>query len=198
MTIGQDIADMQDRVALKEKQGNRTLLEIALDIHMTNTGAMERSYDAQQEDVELVFALLKIWQKPVHSAVFDSLVFALCNEAIREYWVKWQEASKLGEIPLSEQKDVDNDILERQAQADIASHEKCLREQYKDSEEYLSGSMSFEEWRNNSMDISPTHKTHNKAAIAAADLMWKKWMKDGEAQAMPLSFEDWLKMKFGG
>ena len=60
----------------------RSVIDVALDVHMTTTGAFERSIDSgdQAKDIELLKHVLNDWKDP--SGSFDLSVKLLIQEAI--------------------------------------------------------------------------------------------------------------------
>lgn len=71
-------------------RSKKTLLEAALDAHMTYTGAYERQDEDHREDLRLLKEALETWA-PSHNEkyeTFDNAVKALCQAALAENW-KW-------------------------------------------------------------------------------------------------------------
>jgi len=60
----------------------RSVLQIALDVHMTVTGACERSQDEQLDDLDLLKHVIKNWTP--HRNQFDADVLALLTTAHAE------------------------------------------------------------------------------------------------------------------
>lgn len=65
--------------------GSRSLVECALDVHMTTTGACERSRDDQNADVKVLAEALMKWKpgRPQHER-FDNAVRELVGAALSE------------------------------------------------------------------------------------------------------------------
>ena len=68
---------------LPEQKG-RSILQVALDVHMTNTGSYERSDTDQQEDIQLLRRKLDTWEPPYTNA-FDDAVRILIEMVWLEY-----------------------------------------------------------------------------------------------------------------
>ena len=64
----------------------RSLLDVALDVHMTNTGSYERSKQAQDNDIEVITLVLKTWEPTVHRKYeeFDNAVKNLLTITLKE------------------------------------------------------------------------------------------------------------------
>jgi hypothetical protein len=61
----------------------RSILECALDVHMTFTGSMERSPADQEDDVRVLFYALKNWQEGhAFAKRFDDAVKELISAAL--------------------------------------------------------------------------------------------------------------------
>lgn len=71
------------KVSIRQRQGNRSLLDIALTVHSTTTGAFERNLEDQIEDVNLLKDTINSWEP--NRCTFDESVFKLIQEAIIEY-----------------------------------------------------------------------------------------------------------------
>lgn len=75
----------------------RGLLNVIQDIHMTNTGAMERADIDQDHDIKLIRERLKNWEKshPHNlSDIYDGLVRLLAETAIKEWDHKLSHLSR--------------------------------------------------------------------------------------------------------
>ncbi len=71
-----------NKTELRKAQGNRSLLDIALNVHGTKTGSYERSFVEQFKDVSLLEKAIELWE-PSNSK-FDQLVYEIINEALNE------------------------------------------------------------------------------------------------------------------
>lgn len=63
----------------KEKEDNRTVGQVARDVHLTNIGVKKRSYDEQQADRAHLFECLECWDllgvdSGVREQVYDILM----------------------------------------------------------------------------------------------------------------------------
>lgn len=72
------------RADVRQRCGDRSVLTIALGVHMTHTGATERSKKDQEEDRQLLKDVLETWEKPTNSPDFDRAVKDLIEFAIFE------------------------------------------------------------------------------------------------------------------
>lgn len=72
--------------ALRKEMGERTLLGIALDVHTTTTGSMERSYKKQQADIDFLKRVVREWEPSLLPAYeeFDSAVLGVVLAALGE------------------------------------------------------------------------------------------------------------------
>lgn len=70
------------KIDLRREQGNRSLLDIALNVHSTKNGSFERSAQDQNKDIELLEKAIILWSS--NRSKFDSLVYDLITEAINE------------------------------------------------------------------------------------------------------------------
>lgn len=59
--------------------GNRSILQVALDVHMTQTGAYERDHEKQRDDVKVLLHVLQNWKPTTHKRYeyFDNAVHDL-------------------------------------------------------------------------------------------------------------------------
>lgn len=74
------------RELLEKRRDRRSLLEIALDVHMTTTGNSERSLKAQDRDVEALRLALDTWEHQLCKYEdFDNAVRALIKAALDEH-----------------------------------------------------------------------------------------------------------------
>ncbi len=66
--------------------GQRSLLECALDVRMTASGAGERSQEAQNEDVRVLRDAIQCWKPSLCDRYkrFDDAVYELINAALDE------------------------------------------------------------------------------------------------------------------
>lgn len=63
----------------------RNLLAIALEVHMTNSGAMERHPQEQQDDIKCLLTALNEWKEGLpRSKAFDDQVKTLLERTILE------------------------------------------------------------------------------------------------------------------
>ena len=67
-----------------QKAYGRSVLNIALDVHMGTTGACDRSPIEMADDVSLLKWVLDNWQPSTHSLEFDEAVRRLIEAALRE------------------------------------------------------------------------------------------------------------------
>lgn len=67
-----------------EIAGDRSVLEIALDVHMTVTGAMDRQDEAQEKDIMALRHVVRQWKPSVHSLLFDGAVRQVVVYALDE------------------------------------------------------------------------------------------------------------------
>jgi len=70
----------------RKGQGDRTLLQIAMDVRMTKTGALERSEKTQRSDMGLLMNALTTWEpsEAVRYQRFDMAVQELIVAALVE------------------------------------------------------------------------------------------------------------------
>jgi len=61
----------------------RSVLSLALDVHMTARGTLERPVEDQEQDVVLIREILKSWHDG-DGCAFDELVYTLLRVALRE------------------------------------------------------------------------------------------------------------------
>lgn len=74
-----------ERSILRQEMGERGVLGICLDVHMTATGSCERPRAEQERDVELLNRLLQVWeQSHPRCGYFDSTVRGLVLAALFE------------------------------------------------------------------------------------------------------------------
>lgn len=70
---------------VSEILGNRTVVECALDVHMTTNGSAERSREDQNDDVEALVHVLMKWKPGLpQNERFDNAVRALICAALAE------------------------------------------------------------------------------------------------------------------
>jgi hypothetical protein len=58
------LKSLEDKaIAIKKKQeeDNRSVGQVARDVHLTNTGLKKRSFDEQQADRDFLFSCLECW-----------------------------------------------------------------------------------------------------------------------------------------
>ena len=78
-----------DRQTIRERIGPRTILGIALDVHSTNNGSMERSKKEQTSDQKLLRDVLIAWLPSSLSRYqrFDNAVKELVEASLAEqHW----------------------------------------------------------------------------------------------------------------
>jgi len=81
---------------LPEQKG-RSLLQVALDVHMYTTGASERPYQEQQDDIKLLQKKIIEWEPSVllENKAFDDLVRLLCIQSLVEALKVFDELLKM-------------------------------------------------------------------------------------------------------
>jgi hypothetical protein len=71
--------------SVRERLGDRSLLSVALDVHMVNVGSFDRGEDAQAEDRQLLRDAVACWEKSSKgSEAFDEAVLGLIHCALAE------------------------------------------------------------------------------------------------------------------
>jgi hypothetical protein len=63
--------------------GERSVLSVALDVHMTVTGSTERNPDEQERDIKALREIVSTWDNRF-ACEFDEAVLSLVNAAIKE------------------------------------------------------------------------------------------------------------------
>lgn len=80
---------MNRKARLRERQNGRNLLSICLDVHMTSTGAYERSVKDNNEDVEILYEALDIWEENTKfTEKFDEVVKSLIEITLEEHEIE--------------------------------------------------------------------------------------------------------------
>lgn len=64
----------------------RSVVQVALDVHMTTTGAMERDIESQKADLRALKNVLSTWRESANSVckTFDDSVFQLISVALTQ------------------------------------------------------------------------------------------------------------------
>ncbi len=83
-----------NKTKLRKMQNGRSLLDIALDVHMTNTGSCERSKEEQTQDKIILHTALDTWESSNKKwEKFDNCVQELLITALHEEsWYEQNEA----------------------------------------------------------------------------------------------------------
>jgi hypothetical protein len=66
--------------------GNRSVLDICLDVHMCTTGAYPRHKQEQEDDIDCLEEVLENWTDSIHAPKFDNAVRKLIQVTLDEYF----------------------------------------------------------------------------------------------------------------